>query len=106
MGAILSGISSFALWIVAQFAARIGIRLALIAVVVACFVTVYGLLAAAVAGLLSLIPNSGMTNAILQFFPDTNAVSIAGSAFWGSLLVKKSWEYWRSALSIAVQVGA
>lgn len=106
MLSILSGLSSFALWIVAQTAAKLGVRLGLIAVVVAAFVTVYGLMIAALAVIVAMIPAHSFPAALLMFFPDTYAIAIAGSAFYGSLVTKKSWEYWKLALSISAQVSA
>lgn len=106
MGAILAGISSFALWFVAQAAAKIGVRLGIIAVVVACFTTIYGLMLAALGVIVALIPAHVFPSALTQFFPDAYALAIAGSAYWGSLVTKKSWDYWRLALSISVQVSS
>lgn len=106
MAAILAFFGSISAWFIAQVAARLGIRLGLISLVVACFTAIYGLMVLALLAIVALIPAAVLPPALTQFFPDSTAIAFAFSAYWGSMITKKSWDYWRMALGVAVQVSS
>ena len=106
MSALISWLGGIGIWFGAQIAAKWGYKLALLAVVSATFLSMWAFSIAALTAVASLLPDSGFTPFLLQFFPSSSAISAATSAYYGSMLVKKSIDWWRMSFGIAASIGS
>jgi hypothetical protein len=105
MAALIGVFGQFITWFGAIFAARWGIKIAVIAAITATYATMWGILIAAVALLASLIPDSGLPAFLLQFFPSSGAIATATTAYYGSMMAKRSFDFWRESFGLIARVG-
>jgi hypothetical protein len=106
MIAIITAIGNFLVYVGGYIAARWGLKVALIAAVLATYVAIWAALLAGLAAAASLMPSSGLTPFVLQFMPSSSAISFTISVYYGSMLTKRSWEYWRMLFDISAGLGA
>ena len=106
MTALLGFFGGVVTWIGTQIAARWGFKLALIAAVTSTFLIMWGVLLAVLFGLSNLLPDSGFTPFLLQFFPSSHAIATAFTIFYGSMLSKMSWDFWIQTFSLSVMIGS
>ena len=106
MTALITWLGSLGVWFGAQVAARWGYKVALIAAVLVTFGTMWGILLAAIAAVGSMMPDSGFTPFLLQFFPSSVAITTATTAYYGSMLARRSWDFWVLSFGIASKIGA
>jgi len=106
MSALITWLSGFGVWFGSQIAAKWGYKLALLAVVTSTFAAMWTASIAALEAVAALLPDSGFTPFLLQFFPSSVAISTATTAYYGSMLVKKSFDWWRMSFGIAAKIGA
>ena len=106
MLAILQGLGSLGAWAAGIVAAKWGYKVALVAAVVAVYVAVWAAMAAAFVALVALIPTFPASAFLLQFFPARSAIAVAVSAYFGTLALMRSWDYWRLVTGLAAKVGA
>jgi len=105
MHAILSGLSSIAVWLGAKAAAEWGLRVALIAAFLGVFATIWAATAALFVVLKSSLNWAGVFSAAaVQFFPSTSKVATAVGIYLGTLAALRSLDYWRLAISVAVRI--
>lgn len=106
MSALITWLGGLGAWFGAQVAAKWGFKLALIAVVMA----TYGVMWLAVITALNLVagmmPASGFTPFLLQFFPSASAISTGVSALYGSMLARRAWDFWVLSFGVASKIGA
>lgn len=106
MLAILQGLGSIGAWAAGLVAARWGYKVALVAAVVAVYLAVYAAIGLALAALISLIPSMPVSSFLLQFFPSRLSISVAVSAYFGTMALMRSLDYWRLVTGLAAKVGA
>lgn len=106
MSALISWLGSVGVWFGAQIAAKWGYKVALIATLLAAFSMMWGVSLAAMAAVASMMPASGFVPFLLQFFPSPAAVSTALTAYYGSMLARRSWDFWVLSFGIAAKMGA
>jgi hypothetical protein len=106
MSALISWLGSLGAWFGASIAAKWGYKVALIASVLGTFGVMWAAMLTALSLVGSLIPDSGFTPFLLQFFPSQAAISTATAAYYGSMLAKKSWDYWVLTFGIAAKMAA
>ena len=104
MFAIVSALGSIGSWIGGLLVAQFGYRVALAGAVLACYATVFAVIAGALAAVNALIPVNPFTAMSLQFFPDSWAVSTAATASLGTAAVVRSIEFWREAMGAVTRV--
>lgn len=103
---IVQALGALGTYIVTQFAAKWGYKVALVAAVVAVYASVWAIVLAAVAALVAVIPSHPFPDFLLQFFPDRAAISTAAAAYWGTAATMRSIEYWRHATGAASKAAA
>lgn len=106
MLAILQGLGSIGAWAAGLVAARWGYKVALVAAVVAVYVAVWAAIGVALASMIALIPSFPASDFLLQFFPSRSAISTACAAYFGTLALMRSLDYWRLVTGLAARVGA
>lgn len=106
MSALISWLGGLGLWFGAQIAAKWGFKVALIAAFLTTFGVMWGVLLAALGVLGSMMPDSGFTPFLLQFFPSSTAIATATTAYYGSMLARRSWDFWVLSFGIAARMGA
>lgn len=106
MSALISWLGGLGAWFGAQVAAKWGFKIALIAA----FFSTYALMWLAMISALGLVgnmmPSNGFTPFLLQFFPSPSAVSTAITAYYGSMLARRSWDFWVVSFGIASKMGS
>jgi hypothetical protein len=103
---IVQALGSFGAWAAGLVAARWGYKVALIAAVLAVYAAVWAAMIAALAALIALIPAPPFVAFVLQFFPSPGAVSVAVSAYFGTMATLRSLEYWRIVSGLAARIGS
>ncbi|MEQ1741922.1 MAG: hypothetical protein ABL869_05405 [Candidatus Nitrotoga sp.] len=106
MAALITWLGSVGVWVGAQIAARWGFKVALIAALLSTFAIMWGIFLAALGAASSLMPDTVLVPFTLQFFPDASAVSTALTAYYGSMLARRSWDFWVFSFSTAAKMGA
>ena len=106
MSALIGVFGGFITWIGAQVAAKFGFKIALIAAAVSTFLIMWAVLLGALSGVSALLPDSGFTPFLLQFFPSQPAIATAFSIFYGSMLTRTSWDFWRQSFALSVMAGS
>lgn len=106
MSALITWLGSLGAWFGAQVAAKWGYKIALIAAFLSTFAVMWGVSLAAIATVAAMMPDSGFVPFLLQFFPSSSAISTALTAYYGSMLARRSWDFWVLSFGIAAKMGA
>ncbi len=106
MSALITWLGSLGAWFGAQVAAKWGFKVALIGTVLATYATMWAAILLALSLVASLMPSSGFTPFLLQFFPSQSAIAICTSAYYGSMLSRAALDYWRHTFGVASVIGS
>lgn len=104
MGALISVFGSFITWVGGYFAAKWGVKVAIAASVVTTYAAMWAAFLAAISALALLLPDSGFPAFLLQFFPSASAISTATAAYYGSMMAKRSFDFWRSSFGLVAKI--
>lgn len=106
MSALISIFGGIFAWFGANLAAKWGFKVALIAAFLAAAAAMWLVMLTALGAVIGLMPSHGFVPFTLQFFPSASAVSAATTAYYGSMLARKAWEFWVHTYGIASRMGA
>lgn len=106
LAAILAWLGSAAAWVTGFIAARWGVKVALIGIMGAVFVSIWLALLGLLAVASHAVPSSGFPPTALAFMPSAGSVSAAVSLYLSTLIALRSLEYWRMWAGVAAVMGA
>jgi len=104
---LMQALSGLGAWAAGIVAAKWGYKVALVAAVVAVYVAVWAAMGVALVAMINLIPSFPVSSLfLLQFFPSRLSISVAASAYFGTLALMRSLDYWRLVTGLAARVGS
>ncbi len=106
MNALITWLGGLGAWFGAQVAAKWGFKVALIAAVLTTYGVIWLAFITALGLVAGLMPSSGFTPFLLQFFPSSTAIATATTAYYGSMLARRAWDFWVMSFGIASKIGA
>lgn len=102
----IGALVALGVWVIKEFAAKWGYKVALIAAVVAVYSAAFAAILVLLAAAGSAIPSSPLPAFVIQFFPSSAAVASAVSLYYGTMATLRGWDYFKMVSGVAAKIAS